>query len=429
MPTIKREDLPKRSVKLTIEIPTDEMQPFLEEAAEVISAESKIPGFRPGHATYEVVKNNVGELKIMEAAIEPMVRKTFVEAVMSEKLETSGSPEINVEKMAPGNPFIYTATVALMPEVEKLADYEKLTIKKQDASVKEEDVQKALDELQKMQTAEVRGTAEEAAKKEDKVVIDMSMKKDNVAVDGGDALNYHVFLSEPNYIPGFAEEIVGMKEGEKKSFVLPFPKDHYQKHLAGSPVEFTVNVKELYHLDHPAIDDAFAVKLGQKDLAGLKAILTTNLQVEKDEEENKRLEREMFDLIIKESRFSDIPDLLVNEEVNKMVHEIEHHIEGQGMEFSKYLQGIGKTIAQLKMDFTPQALQRIKVMLILRGLAKEKNVTVDAKELDLELDTLANQYQEKELKDRIYSPMYRDYMEGVLRNKKVLAMLKAAMVK
>ena len=429
MANITREDLGKLSVKLTITVPMDEMQPFLQKAAEELSAQLKVPGFRPGHATYEAVKNNVGEMKILEAAVEPIVRKTFVEAVASEKLETAGSPEINMEKMAPGNDLVYTATVALMPQVEKLADVSKLSVKKNPTEISDKDMDKALKELQTMQTKEVRGTAEELAKKEDKVVVDMSMSKDKVAVEGGDALGYHVFLSEPNYIPGFSEELLGMKEGESKTFTLTFPKEHYQKHLAGSPVEFTVKLNELYHLDHPTLDDAFAKALGQKDLTTLKDLLRKNLQEEKVREEEMRLEKEVLESVANASRFSDIPDLIVNEEVNKMVHELEHHIEEQGGQFDDYVKSIGKTIAQLKMDFTPQALQRIKVMLVLRAWAKEHQVMVEAKELDVEIDKVAEGYEQKEMKDRVYSPMYRDYMENVLRNKKVIAMLKGSMVK
>ncbi len=429
MATIKREDAGKRSVKLTIEVPLDEMQPFLESAAEELSETLKVPGFRPGHATYEAVKNNVGEMKILEAAIEPIVRKTFVEAIMSEKLETTGSPEIGVEKMAPGNPLVYTALVALMPEVEKLADYTKLSVKFVPAVVSDADMDKALKELQTMQTKEVRASADTAVAKEDKAVIDMNMLKDNVAVEGGEAKNYNVYLNEPNYIPGFSEQIIGMKEGESKTFVLPFPKEHYQKHLAGADISFTVNMKEIYHLEHPELDDAFAAKLGQKDMATLKELLQKNMMDEKAREEEMRLERELLEAVANECRFSDIPELLVTEEVNKMIHELEHHVEEQGMKFDNYLQSIGKTLAQMKLDFSAQAVQRIKVMLVLRAVAKEKNIEVDAKELDAEIDKVAEGYEEKELKDKVYSPMYREYMENVLRNKKVIALLKEAMVK
>lgn len=429
MANVTRENLDKRSVKLTIEIPLEESRPFLEEAAREISEHSTIEGFRPGKAPYDIVKAKVGEMKILEAALEPMVRKTFVEAVTSEKLETVGTPEISMEKMAPGNAIVYTATVSLMPEVEKLADYTKLKVEKKDTEVKDSDVDGAIKELQKMQTKEMRAVSGTGAVITDKAVVDLTLKKDKVPVEGGDAMGYQVFLSEPAYIPGFTEQILGMKETETKTFTLPFPKDFYQKHLAGSQVEFTVKLNELFHLENPPVDGAFAASLGMKTVAELKELLKKNIGEEKSHEEAMRQERAVLDAVADASRFSDIPELMVNEEVNKMIHEIEHNVQEQGMDFDNYLKSIGKTIAALKIDFAPQAIQRIKVMVILRALAKEQNVVVDQKVLDAELDAMASRYEDKESKDRIYSPMYREYMEGVLRNRKVIQMLKDAMVK
>jgi len=429
MSNIKREDLEKSKVKFTIEISWEEMGPYLEMAVKGISEQIKIPGFRDGHATYEAVKNQVGEMKILEAALEPMIRKTFVDVVINEKIDTVGSPEIDVEKMAPGNPVTFTAIVQLMPQVKSLADFEKLSVEKKSVQVEESDVEGALKQLVQMQTKEVRAKSDEASKKEDKVIIDMTMKQDNVPVVGGDAKGYHVFLPEAHYIPGFSDALVGMKEEETKTFSLPFPKDHYQKHLAGKDVEFTVKVCELFHLDHPLVDEAFAASLGFKTLAELKERLQQNIQEEKIVEEKMRMERAVLDEVVNASTFEEIPELLVNEEVNKMVHELEHNISEQGAEFDGYLKSINKTIAQLKLDFTPQAIQRIKVMIVLRDIAKKKEVVVEAEELDKEIDEVANQYEDKETKDRIFSPMYRDYMETVLRNKKVVEMLKEAMVK
>ena len=429
MPTITRENLPKHAVKLTITVSTEEMQPLLETAAGQVSEHVQIPGFRPGKAGYEIVKQRVGEMKILEEALEEIVRKTLVEAVNAEKLETVGSPAINVEKLAPGNDLVYTAELALMPTIEKLAEYEKLAVKARDAAASAEDVEKTLGELQKMQRKEVRAMADTEAKKDDKAVVDLTMKKDGVVVEGGTAKAYQVYLSEPHYIPGFSEELLGMKEAGTKTFVLTFPKDHYQKHLAGSLVEFEVTLNELYHLDTPALDDTFAGALGQKDLAALKAILHANISGEKAQEEAKRQELEMLTLIAKESRFTDMPDLLVNQEVNKMIHELEHGVEEQGGKFEDYLQSIKKTIAQLKLDFTPRAIERIKASLVVREVGKQLNLEVSSKEIDEALDTLAEQYKDKESRERIYAPEYREYMEVALKNKKVIERLREVMVK
>jgi trigger factor len=429
MATVTSETLPKKQVKLTITVPLEEVKPYLDEAAAHLSEGTQIPGFRPGKADFDSVKRHVGEMKIYEEALEPIVRKTFTEAVMDQKLETVGSPEIGIDKLAPGNDLVYTAKVTLMPNVEKLADYRALSVKSKPVSVSDDDVSRVLRDLQRMQTKETRATATEAATNADKAVVNMNMKKDGVPLEGGQAVGHSVYLNESYYIPGFAEQIVGMKEGEEKSFELEFPKEHYQKNVAGQKVTFDVALKELYHLDHPTLDDAFASSLGQKDLATLKQTLHDNLKGEKEEEESHRLEREMLETVAKESRFEDVPDLLLNEEINKMLEELKRGAAEQGLEFDTYLKGLKKTLAELKLDLTPQALMRVKVALLMREIAKRENVEVSEKELDEELDRLAERYEDKELRDRIYSPIYRDYVEAMLKNRKVVEILRAAMLK
>lgn len=429
MPIITRENIPKHAVKLTITVSADEMRPELERAAKRVSEQVQIPGFRPGHASYDAVKTQVGEMKILEGALEEIVRQTLVEATQSENIETVGSPSINVEKMAPGNELVYTAELALMPVVEKLADYVNLSVKAKEANVKDEDVQKTLAELQKTQRKEVREQGQTETTKDHKAVIDLTMKKNGVIVEGGTAKKYQVYLAEPHYIPGFVNELVGMKEQETKTFTLPFPKEHYQKHLAGANVDFEVTLSELYHLESPALDDTLASSLGEKSFEDLKALLRANMVEEKKHEEALRQEREMLSLIARESRFSEMPDLLVNQEVNKMMHELEQAIEEKGGKFDDYLQSIKKTLAQLKLEITPQAIERIKVTLIIRELGKQMELVVSGQEIDAALDELAAQYPDKESKDRIYSAEYREYMEIAQRNKKVVEKLRETMVK
>jgi trigger factor len=291
------------------------------------------------------------------------------------------------------------------------------------------DLELALKDLQRMQTKETRATAGELAGAADKVVISVNMKKDGVGVEGGQSPNHSVYLGEEYYIPGFKEQLLGMKEGEEKTFKIPFPKEHPLKSLAGSDVDFEVALKEVYKLETPALDDAFAAKLGQKDVAALKARIEENMKAEREDEESDRQEREVLETIAKASIFDDIPDLLINEEIRKMTHELEHNVEQQGVQFDQYLKSIGKTLAQLKLDFTPQAITRIKIALVLRELAKREKVEIDGKELDAELDKLAANYDDAETKKRIYAPDYREYQESIMRNRKVLNMLKEAMVK
>ncbi len=429
MPDVQIENLPKNSAKLTITIPLDELKPFLEDAARHVSERLQIPGFRPGKADFDAVKRHAGEMKIYEEAIEPVVRKTFLEAALSKKLETVGSPAIDIVKLAPGNDLVYTATVALMPKVEQLADFRGLTVKAKPITISEEDTGRVLKDLQRMQTKETRARSTETATKADKVLVNMNLKKGGVPIEGGQALGHSVYLNESYYVPGFVDQVLGMKEGEQKSFTLTFPREHAQKSIAGQPVEFDVTVKELYHLDHPAIDDAFATSLGQKNLEDLKARLNENLRSEKEGQEKYRLEREMLELVAEKSRVGDIPDLLVNEEINKMIEELKRGVAEQGLEFDAYLNSLKKTLAELKLGVSAQAVVRVKVALVIREIAKHENIVIDGKELDEEIDRQAAEVEEKEAKESIYTPAYRDYVENILRNRKVIDLLRQTMIK
>ncbi len=429
MSDVQIEEKEKNVVKLSFVVTQEEAKPYLEEAARRLSEQTSIPGFRPGKAGYDIVKDRVGEMKILEEALESIVRKSFIEAVLAKQIDTIGSPTIDVSKLAPENDIIFTAEVTRMPRITTLADFKKLSIDVKKVAVEEKDIDFAIKDLQRMQTTEVRATEGEVATDADKLVVSMNMKKEGVPIEGGQSPNHIIFMPEDYYIPGLKKEVKGMKEGETKNFTLKFPKEHVQKMLAGSEIEFDVTLKELFHLESPKIDDAFAVSIGLKDVSVLRETIQKNLLIEKEQEETFRQEKAMLELLAENSRFEEIPDLLLNEEVNKMIAELQHNVEKQGMEFETYVKNMKKTLAQIKLDFTPQALTRLKVALLIREIAKQEKVEVTDTELDTELDRLAGQYEDKKVKDQIYSPQYRDYTEQMVRNKKVIDVLRTTMIK
>jgi len=316
-----------------------------------------------------------------------------------------------------------------MPQITRLADFRNLSVKTKTVDVSEKDMGLALKDIQRMQTKEIRGTTTETLGTSDKAVLSVNMKKDGVSIEGGQSPNHSVFLNEDYYIPGFKEQLVGMKEGEQRTFTLEFPKEHAQSMLAGKPVDFEVTLKELYHLSCPELNNEFAASIGQKDFATLKQLISENIRRERTKEEKMRQEKDLLETIAKESRFEDIPDLLLNEEINRMIQELTHRIEEQGLSFEDYLKHLKKTVAELKMEFTPQAILRVKVALLVREIGKREKITVETKELDEELDKFAAEYESKEEKQRVYSPTFREYMETMLRNRKVVELLRGIMVK
>ncbi|KKW28910.1 MAG: Trigger factor [Candidatus Uhrbacteria bacterium GW2011_GWD2_52_7] len=418
------ERLADNKAKLTITIPADKVRDAMQRSADAIATHAKIPGFRPGKASYDIVKQRFGEMKILEEAAEDLIRAAFVSAMIEEDLDTVGQPFFGVEKMAPDNDLIFTAEIALMPSITKLADYHSLAIAPQSTEPSEAMIDEAKRDLLRMQMKEHRALAGHKLAKGDKAVVNMNMKKDGVVLEGGEAQNHGVYTNEPYYIEGFVDNIIGLSEEEEKTFSLTFPADHYQKHIAGKDVDFTVKLNEIFTLETPAFDDVFAKSLGFDSSIALEEKLKENLSLESGHEESRRQEKAIFDLLAQKSEFDAIPDLLVNQEVDKMLHELEHNVGESGMELKDYLSSIGKSMTDIKLDFTPSALQRIKASLLIREIAKRENISVDEKEVDTELDTIASRYPE-----RVYSPEYRDYVEHQLRNKKTVNLLRGVMIK
>ncbi|MBT3230732.1 trigger factor [Candidatus Uhrbacteria bacterium] len=424
--TVKTE---KNKVTFTITIPAEQVKEAMKEAATRIGENTEIAGFRPGKADYATIEKRVGEMKILEEATEGLVRTAFMKALLEEKIDSVGQPYFNMNKMAPGNDMEFTAEVSLMPSIQKLADYSKLSIKKQDSAPKQELIDQAKKDLVGMQTKEVRAKSGTELKQGDKVVVNLTMKKDGVVVEGGEGQDHGIYTSESYYVDGFIDQILGSKEGDVKTFTLTFPKDHYQKHMAGAEIEFTVEVKEIFNLDTPKFDDAFAKNLGMKDVKDLEGKLIENLTKENQVEEDRRQEKEMLELLSGKSNFDDIPDLLVNQEVDKMINEMKQAVAQRGVEFEEYLTSIGKTFADMKLDFATNALTRVKVALLLKEIAKLEDVKVEAKELDAEIVKVAEKYEKEDQKKYIQSPQYRDYVEMQMKNKKTLDILRDKMVK
>lgn len=415
-------NLPKSQVELVITITPEDYKKDMEAAAARLSERAAIHGFRPGKAPYDIVKQQLGEIKILEEAMQTIVEKNFFAAVSKEKLQTVGMPEITLEKMAPGNDFVFKAVVALLPTV-KLPDLSTIKITKKPVVVGEKEVGAVLEDLKKMQGKEV--PKEGVAAKEDKVIVSMNMSIDKVPVEGGQAPSHQVYLNEPHYIPGFAEQLVGLKKSDKKQFTLKFPAEHYQKHLAGKDVDFDVEVKDVFALEFPALDDEFAKKLGQKDVASLRDILKQNLSHEAEHKEEQRIEGEILEKIIAAAEFSEVPEVLLRSEKQKMFNELKHDLEQNGVDFEKYLKDLKKTEEEIFQDFTERGTTRVKAALISRQVALDNDIKVEEKEIEDEANMIRATYQgDPKVEEALKRPEVLDTLAMTVQNRKVVQFLK-----
>ncbi len=413
---------PKSTVTAVITVLPADYAKHMEAAASRLSQRAAIHGFRPGKAPYAIVKQQLGEVRILEEAMQSIVEKNFFQVVQEEKLETIGMPQITIEKFAPGNDLVFKAEVALLPEV-KLADITKINVEKKAVTISKEQLDETINHLRKMQGKEV--LKDGAAGKDDKIVVDFDMFIDNVAIEGGQAKNHQIYLNEPHYIPGLAEQLVGLKKDDAKEFKLKFPKEHYQKNFAGKDVDIKVKANEVYTLEYPEINEDFAKALGQKSLEELRNLLTANISKEEEKKETERVEVAILDQVIEGSTFGEIPEVLLNAEKQKIFYELKQGLEERGISVEQYLSDIKKTEQELQQGFAEQAEKRAKAALISRAIAKENNLAVEQSELNAELDAIRAAYPNNPtVEENLKRKEVLDTVASTIQNRKVMAWLK-----
>ncbi len=419
---------PKKSeVLLEIEVSTDEARPFLEKAAARVSKNTKIEGFRPGKAPYHIVKQKVGEMNIYQEALDNIVSHFYIEAVKQEDLDAVGQPKIEMEKVAPGNPIAFKATVSLMPEI-KLGDYKNIKVEKKEIKVEDNEIDKSINDLKKMQVKEVLVARE--AQKGDRVEVDFEVSLDKVVIEGGQGKKYPIVLGEGQMIPGFEEQIEGLKKNEEREFKLKFPTEYQNKMVAGKECDFKVKLLAVYNQELPKATDEWAKGLGAESLEDLKSKIRKNLEDERKFHEEQRVEIELLKKIVEQAEFSEIPENLIHSESHRMLHEFEDSITRQGLTFDDYLKSIKKDKKELEKEFKPKAEDRVKTSIIIKEIGDAEKIEVTKEELAEETKKILTQAQgNPEAEANVKTDGYQGYLKTIVRNRKVIEMLKKESLK
>lgn len=429
MPSIIKTDLPKSQVKLEFEVGYGEVTPYLDEAAREMSTARPLPGFRPGKASFDDIKRAYGEMKVLETALERIVRAFYAKAILNESLDVVGSPSISVEQLAPGQAIKFTVTAPIEPKVVSFPDFKACQVEEKAKDITDQEVDEAIEEMRKMRRKEVR--VDRPATMEDLVLIDVAMTKDNVPLEGGTGRDYRIFMNEPHYIPGFTEAIANIKEGEERKFTLPFPNEHYQKHLAGQHVDFTAKATGVFEMQLPEANDEFAAGVGLKTMQELREKLKENLQLEETRRREEASEIAMLEKLIDTAKFTEVPEILVTDETRRMMEELQHGVEDQGMKWEDYLTSLKKSMDELRLEMTAQAIRRVKTAVLVKAFAKEQKIVISEEDLDKETDEILARVrpEDHEAKARVASPEYRQYIAIQLRNRKTLEWLKTQCIK
>ncbi len=419
---VTKNNLSASQVELIVELSAEEMARFVKQAAEQLSFKHKIEGFRPGKAPLEVIENRFGEMVLVEEAAHLAIAKTIDQAIKDEVGEDwVGRPEITVTKMAPQNDFAYKALLTLLPEV-KLGDYKNLKLSKKPVLVSEAEVNKVLNHLQDSRAKEV--IVDRPVEESDKVVIDVEMFLNNVPLEGGQAKALAVVMGKDYFVPGFDKNLLGAKRGDEREFKLHYPADYQQKNLAGQAVDFKVKIKDVFARELPKLDQEFVATFGLKDETELRNNIKQSLEHEKKHEAEHKLENEMLEKIVKASEISELPKILIDNEVEIMLQELEYNVKAMGAKFDDYLLSLKKTITDLKTELVSQAEIRVKTSLVLRAIIKAEALEVSASDIDQEINLLKQRYQaDAKALETLNSIYYRRQVEVSLLNRKAMAQL------
>lgn len=421
---IEIKKLPKSRVEISFELTAEELEPFIEKAVLNASQNVKIEGFRPGKAPRDLIERKIGQATLYEEAAELAVRKTYVSAVLEKNLNVIGQPEIQVLKLAPGNPFNFKATAAVLPEI-KLPDCKTIAgetkSRAKPADVPEKEFSEALEYLRKSRAK--NSAVNREAKTGDFCEVDFEARHGGVKIEKGESKNHPLVIGDKEFIPGFEENLAGMKAGEEKTFSVKAPGDYFKKEYAGKILDFKVKMNGVFERILPELDDEFAKGLGKfENLEQLKKSVKEGLSAEKERKEKDRLRMEILEKI-SEKTDMELPDILIESEKEKMAHELEHSVERFGLNLETYLAQIKKTIDDLKKDWQKDAEKRAKAALILREIAvKEKLAPTEEEIAEKTKETLAHYHSGQEA-GQIDPAAVRDYVEGQLKNEKVFEFL------
>ena len=412
-------DLEKSQKEITVEISVEEMENYVKEATDNISKEMKVDGFRPGKVPAEIVKQKLNEAQIYQEAGDLAIRKTYLQTLKESGLEVIGQPKVDITKITPGNSLEYKIVVTILPKVE-LYDYSKVKGKLGKIEISDERIDKELENLQKSRAKLI--TTPEAIEQGNRVEMDFEGILDGKKIEGGETKNQSLVIGDSHFIPGFEENLIGLKEKEEKEFDIVFPKEYHKKELAGQKVTFKVKINLVQKQELPEINDEFVKGLGKiKDVAELKGNIRKALEGQEKTKAEHDLKEKLADEVIKGTK-TDVPEVLVEEELNFMLKELEGNVLQSGMEFEQFLKNSKTNREELRVKYRENAVKRAKWNLVVREISQKEKMEANEEELKEKMEQTLKAYPEEE-KAKVNMDRFREYMKEMIVTEKVFALL------
>lgn len=376
---------------LTVEVDVEKVDASLDAAFKKVVKQVNVPGFRKGKMPRPLFEKRFGVESLYQDAIDMMLPEAYTAAIDETGIEPVDQPEIDVEQIEKGKSFIFTAKVTVKPEV-KLGEYKGLEVEKFDTTVTDEDVDSEIKSLQE-RNAELVVKEEGKAELGDTVVMDFEGFVDGEAFEGGKADNYSLELGSGQFIPGFEDQLVGVGTGESKDVEVTFPEEYHAAELAGKAAVFKVTVHEIKGKELPELDDEFAKDVDDEveTLDALKEKIKSRLEHDKKHEEEHHIQDSVVEQATANSEI-DVPQVMIDNEVNRMLQEFEQRLQMQGINLELYFQFSGQSEEDLRGQMTEEAGQRVRGSLTLEAIAKAENIEASDEEVNEELEKMSKMY-------------------------------------
>lgn len=389
--SVQVENLEKNTAKLTIEVPAEKFEEAVQHSYNKNKGKFNIPGFRKGKAPFNMIKKMYGVGVFYEDAVDEVIDASYPDAAKESGLEIVSRPSISIEEIEEGKAFVYTAVVAVKPEV-TLGQYKGVEVQKTKSEVTEEDIEteikRAREKNSRLITVEDRGIEDG-----DQVTIDFDGSVDGKSFEGGKAEDYPLTIGSHTFIDNFEEQLIGKTTGEECEVNVTFPAEYHVEELKNKPAVFKVKVKEIQRKELPEANDDFASEVSDFDtMEEYKKDLTEKLQAEKIEAAKTADEDKVVAKVI-ENATMEIPDQMVEEQVNGMVNDYARRLESQGITFKQYVEITGMTAEKIGEQMKPQAIKRIQTRLVLEAVVKAENIQADDAAVEEQFDKMAEDFK------------------------------------
>ena len=389
--SVQVEKLEKNMAKLTIEVSSEEFENAIAKAYKKNKNKISMPGFRKGKAPRAMIEKMYGKGIFYEDAANSIIPDAYADAAKESELEIVAQPEIDVTQIESGKPFIFTATVALKPEV-ILGEYKGIEVEKKEVEVTDEEVEAEINKVRES-NARMVDIDDRATQDGDTVLIDFDGYVDGKQFEGGKADDYSLVLGSHSFIDNFEEQLVGKNIGDDVEVNVTFPENYQAEELQGKPAVFKVKIKEIKVKELPELDDDFAQDVSNFDtIAEYKEDLKKKLTENKEEALKREREEAVIGKIIENAQM-DIPEQMVDAQTRQMTQEFAQRLSSQGLSIDQYMQFTGLTPQKMIEELKPQALKRIQSRLVLEAVVAAENIETTEEELDKEIENMASMYQ------------------------------------